>query len=71
MHRSNRPFIHPRWVKPGHPKKDTIVENQTRRNDMENLIQLWLNPVNLGIFFLCFTVGIWILAHSDPTRRDK
>ena len=38
---------------------------------MENLIQLWLNPINLGILFLCITVGIWILAHSDPTRRDK
>ena len=35
---------------------------------MENLIQVWLN---LGILFLCFSIGIWILAHSDPTRRDK
>jgi hypothetical protein len=38
---------------------------------MENILQLWLNPINLGILFLCITVGIWILAHSDPTRRDK
>jgi LuxR family maltose regulon positive regulatory protein len=30
-----------------------------------------LNPINLGILFLCLTGGIWILAHSDPTRRDK
>jgi hypothetical protein len=38
---------------------------------MENLIQLWLNPINLGILFLCVCTGVWILAHSDPTRRDK
>ena len=38
---------------------------------MENLLQLWLNPINLGILFLCLTVEIWILAHTDPTRRDK
>jgi hypothetical protein len=38
---------------------------------MENLIQLWLNPINLGILFLCITVGVWVLAHSDTTRRDK
>ena len=38
---------------------------------MENALQLWLNPINLGILFLCITVGIWILAQSDPTRRDK
>jgi hypothetical protein len=38
---------------------------------MENVLQLWLNPINLGILFLCITVGIWILAHSDSTRRDK
>ncbi len=38
---------------------------------MENLIQLWLNPINLGVFFLCLTFGIWILAHSDPTHRGK
>jgi hypothetical protein len=38
---------------------------------MDNLLQLWLNPLNLGILFLCLAIGIWILAHSDPTRRDK
>jgi len=38
---------------------------------MENVLQLWLNPINLGILFLCITVGIWILAHSDPNRRDR
>jgi len=38
---------------------------------MENVLQLCLNPLNLGILFLCITAGIWILAHSDPTRRDK
>ncbi len=38
---------------------------------METLIQLWLNPINLGVFFLCLAVGIWILSKSDPTYRDK
>jgi hypothetical protein len=38
---------------------------------MENVLQMWLNPLNLGILFLCLTVGIWILAHSDPTRGNK
>lgn len=38
---------------------------------MDNALQLWLNPIDLGILFLCITIGIWILAHSDPTRRDK
>lgn len=38
---------------------------------MDNVLQLWLNPTNLGILFLCITVGIWVLAHSDPTSRDK
>jgi hypothetical protein len=38
---------------------------------MENLLQLWLNPIDLGIFFLCITLGIWILAHSDASHRNK
>jgi hypothetical protein len=38
---------------------------------MENLLQLWLNPINLGVLFLCITVGIWILAHSAPDHRDR
>ena len=38
---------------------------------MEKIIEMWLNPINLGILFLCITGGIWILAHSDPARRDK
>jgi hypothetical protein len=37
---------------------------------MQDILQLWLNPINLGILFLCLTAGIWILAHSDPNRRD-
>ena len=48
-----------------------LVKIQKGEFKMENLIQMWLNPLNLGILFLCITVGIWILAHSDPTRRDK
>jgi ABC-type thiamin/hydroxymethylpyrimidine transport system permease subunit len=38
---------------------------------MENVVQLWLNPINLEIFFLCITLGIWILARSDPSRRNE
>ena len=38
---------------------------------MDKIIAMWLNPVNLGIFFLCVAGAIWILAHSDPTHRDK
>jgi len=38
---------------------------------MEKIIEMWLNPVNLGVVFLCFTVGIWILAHSAPNQKDK
>ena len=38
---------------------------------MENLLQLWLNPINLGVLFLCTTAGIWILAHSAPVQKDK
>ncbi len=38
---------------------------------MGNILQMWLNPINLGVLFLCITAGIWILAHSDPTHRDR
>jgi hypothetical protein len=38
---------------------------------MENLIQLWLNPIDLGFVFLCLCSGIWILAHSSPNPKDK
>ena len=38
---------------------------------MENLIQLWLNPVNLGFVFLCLCIGIWILSKGGPNYRDK
>lgn len=38
---------------------------------MEKYLEMWLNPLNLGILFLCLTAGIWILTHCDPTRRDK
>jgi hypothetical protein len=56
-----------------HPAKqyDAYITKTKRRFKMENLLQLWLNPINLGILFLCITVGVWVLAHSDPTRRDK
>ena len=38
---------------------------------MQNLIQLWLNPINLGILFLCLCAGIWMLAHTAPNPKDK
>jgi hypothetical protein len=38
---------------------------------MSNLLQLWLNPIDLGIFFICITFGIWILAHCIPNYKDK
>lgn len=38
---------------------------------METLLQPWLNPINLGILFLCLAVGIWILSKSGPNYRDK
>ena len=38
---------------------------------MDSVLQLWLNLIDLGILFLCITIGIWILAHSEPTRRDE
>jgi len=38
---------------------------------MENLIALWLNPINVGILFLCFCGGIWLLAHTAPNYKDK
>jgi hypothetical protein len=38
---------------------------------MDTLLQMWLNPINLGILFLCLTTGIWILAHSAPNQKDK
>ena len=34
---------------------------------MENILQLWLNSINLGILFLCFCGGIWVLALTAPT----
>jgi energy-converting hydrogenase Eha subunit C len=37
---------------------------------MEKMLELWLNPINLGILFVCITGGIWILAHSAPTNKD-
>ena len=38
---------------------------------MEKIIELWLSPINLGVLFLCLTVGIWILSKSGPNTRDK
>ena len=38
---------------------------------MESILQLWLNPINLGILFLCLCAGIWMLAHTAPNPKDK
>jgi hypothetical protein len=42
-----------------------------RRNIMAKLIEMWLNPINLGIFFLCLTGGLWILTKCGPDYREK
>ena len=46
-------------------------EVQKGEMKMERMIEMWLNPINLGILFLCLTVGIWILSKSGPNTRDK
>ena len=38
---------------------------------MEKILAQWLNPVNLGILFLCLTGGIWVLAHTAPKNEDE
>ena len=38
---------------------------------MQNILEMWLNPINLGILFLCVASGIWILAHGAPNYKDK
>jgi hypothetical protein len=38
---------------------------------MAKLIEMWLNPINLGIFFLCLTGGLWILTKCGPDYREK
>jgi len=35
---------------------------------MEKILEMWLNPVDLGILVLCITAGIWILANSAPNN---
>ena len=47
------------------------MEIQKGEIEMEKILVMWLSPINLGILFMCITIGIWILAHSDPTRKDK
>jgi len=38
---------------------------------MQNILLLWLNPLDLGIFFLCLCAGVWVLAHSAPASKDR
>jgi hypothetical protein len=38
---------------------------------MANLVQLWLNPINLAIVFVAFCSGIWILSKCGPSYKDK
>ena len=35
---------------------------------MEKILEMWLNPINLGILFLCITGGIWLLSHTAPNN---
>jgi len=36
---------------------------------MANLVQLRLNPIDLGILFLCVCVGVWVLAHCKENKQ--
>jgi hypothetical protein len=38
---------------------------------MENILALWLNPINLGIFVLCGAAAIWLLSHIGTMYRDQ
>ncbi len=38
---------------------------------MEPYLVMWLNPINLGILFLCICAGLWLLAHCAPDYREK
>ena len=48
-----------------------MIEIHQGETGMQTTIQMWLNPVNLGILFLCLCAGVWILAHSAPNDRSK
>ncbi len=61
-----------RWVMPNHPPEGYDHENSTITEDMmEKYLEMWLNPINLGILFLCITGGIWLLAHCAPNYKDR
>jgi hypothetical protein len=38
---------------------------------MEKILEMWLNPINLGILFVCITGGLWLLSHCTPDYREK
>jgi len=38
---------------------------------MQTALSMWLNPINLGVLFLCLSAGIWLLAHTAPTDKGK
>lgn len=38
---------------------------------MDKILEMWLNPINLGILFLCLAAGVWVLAHSGPDYKGK
>jgi hypothetical protein len=48
-----------------------IIQENNRRYEMGNLVQVWLNPINLGILFLCTAASVWILAQCAPKYKDK
>jgi hypothetical protein len=71
------PLNHPLWVMPLHSAEryygHILISRQQPRErslEMENVLQMWLNPINLGILFLCLTAGIWLLIKSGP-NTDK
>lgn len=38
---------------------------------LAGLAVIWLNPINLGIFFLCTAGAIWLLNRTGVDWRDK
>jgi len=38
---------------------------------MQTILGIWLNPINLGVLFLCLSAGIWLLAHTASTDKGK
>jgi hypothetical protein len=57
----------------GYYGRSLVSEKEVRERsiEIENVLQMWLNPINLGILFLCLTAGLWLLSKTGPDTRDK